>query len=363
MLAAGLLWLVGCMPPEAAFRETNTPRPRVTRPPASTMPASGGAETGWYRLYFTTPNETAALDNPSGGIPDRVIETMDAAQQSLDVAVYELDWKPLAEAMQRAQARGVRVRLVTDTETMGEETVQALQAAGIPVVDDRRDAIMHDKFAVIDGAAVWTGSMNFTRNDAYRNNNNFVYVRSVRLAQNYTREFEEMFVSREFGETSPADTPNPVVTIDGTRVENYFAPDDEVAGKILPVLRAAEHSIFFMAFAFTRADLANVLLERAADGVNVRGVFETRQIAAGATQAWDLLTLGGLAANVRQDGNRYNLHHKVFIIDEAIVITGSYNFSRNANERNDENVLIVHDPAVAASYLAEWERVWEEAGP
>ena len=171
-----------------------------------------------------------------------------------------------------------------------------------------------------------------------------------------------MFVGYDFGPASSANTPNPVLTIDGTRLENYFAPEDEVAGKILPVLQSAQRSILFMAFAFTRPDFADALLARAADGVNVRGVFETRQIAAGSDQAWNLLTVGGLAANVRQDGNPYNLHHKVFIIDELIVITGSFNFSRNADERNDENVLIIYNPAIAAAYLAEWERVWDQAG-
>jgi phosphatidylserine/phosphatidylglycerophosphate/cardiolipin synthase-like enzyme len=347
--------------PEAAFTATNTPRVGVTAAPPTSVPATGAAG-NWYEVDFTTPDDTARLDSPSGGVPDRVIATMDAARQSLDVVVYEFNWMPLAEAMIRAEERGVTVRLVTDTETMGEETVQALRAAGIPVVDDQREAIMHDKFVVMDGAAVWTGSMNFSRNDAYRNNNNFLLIRSAALAQNYTREFEEMFTGHEFGGASPADTPNPVVTVEGTRIENYFAPEDEVAGKILPVLQGARQSIFFMAYSFTRQDFAEALLARAADGVNVRGVFETRQIAAGGNQAWELLTVGGLAANVRQDGNPYNLHHKVFIVDEAVVVTGSFNFSRNADERNDENVVIVHNPAIAAAYLAEWQKVWDQAG-
>ena len=338
---------------------TGVPVTRTSRPPATEPVAVGG----WYELYFTTPNETAALSDPSGGLPDRIIETLNAAQQTIDVAVYEFDWQPLADALLAAGERGVTVRLVTDTDSMTEAPVLALAAAGIPVVEDDRAAIMHDKFVVLDGAAVWTGSMNFTRNDAYRNNNNLIHIRSTRLAQNYTAEFEEMFTGQAFGPTSPSDTPNPLVTIDGTRIENYFAPEDEVAGKILPVLQQARSSIFFMAFSFTRQDFSNALLERAADGVNVRGVFETRQIAAGANQAWELLTVGGLAANVRQDGNPYNLHHKVFIVDQAIVVTGSFNFSGNADERNDENVVIIHNPEIAAAYLAEWERVWEQAGP
>ena len=66
---------------------------------------------------------------------------------------------------------------------------------------------------------------------------------------------------------------------------------------------------------------------------------------------------------VRKDGNRYNLHHKVFIVDQATVVLGSYNFSRNAEENNDENVLIIHSPEIAAAYLAEWQTVWDAAQP
>ena len=55
------------------------------------------------------------------------------------------------------------------------------------------------------------------------------------------------------------------------------------------------------------------------------------------------------------------MHHKVFIIDGETVITGSYNFSRSAEERNDENTLIIHSPTVAAQFQAEFERVFEKA--
>ena len=65
---------------------------------------------------------------------------------------------------------------------------------------------------------------------------------------------------------------------------------------------------------------------------------------AGSTAAWKLREAG---LDVRLDGNPANMHHKVFIIDGHIVITGSYNFSRSAEERNDENTLIIHDPAIA----------------
>ncbi len=64
---------------------------------------------------------------------------------------------------------------------------------------------------------------------------------------------------------------------------------------------------------------------------------------------------------VRRDGNGSFLHHKVVIVDERIVITGSLNFSDNANDSNDENVIIVDNADIAALYLQEFERVWAMA--
>jgi phosphatidylserine/phosphatidylglycerophosphate/cardiolipin synthase-like enzyme len=334
-----------------ACQDGQTPLP----PTGDSTPSSN-----WYQLYFTDPDATSNLDNPTGGIPDRVAASFATAQKSIDLAMYEFDLSALSDALIAAAQRGVRVRLVTDTDSRGEQPIKDLSAAGIPVVDDQRSAIMHDKFAVIDGVIVWTGSMNFTENDAYKNNNNFMEITSSRLAQNYTAEFEEMFTQREFGPGPSAPTPNAAVTINGTAIENYFSPDDGVAAHILDALNSAKSSVYFMAFSFTRTDFADALVQRAASGVAVQGVFETRQIAAGGDAAWNVLTAAGL--DVRQDGNKYVLHSKVFVIDQQIVVMGSYNFSRNAEESNDENVLIIHNPEIAAAYYAEWQKVWEEAG-
>jgi phosphatidylserine/phosphatidylglycerophosphate/cardiolipin synthase-like enzyme len=330
-------------------------------PAATDTPIAPPASDSWYDLYFTDPAATADLDDPAGGIPDAIAASLAEAQNTIDVAVYEFDLRTLSEALAAAAQRGVSVRVVTDSDSLVEQTFLDLLAANIPVVDDQRSALMHDKFVVIDGATVWTGSMNFTRNDAYRNNNNFIQIRSTRLAENYAAEFEEMFTRREFGPTSTADTPRATLTINDTFVENYFAPDDGAALHIEDALKAARVSVHFMAFSFTRTDFADALIQRAQAGVTVQGVFEKRQIAAGGDAAWNALRGAGL--DVRQDGNPFNLHSKVFVIDQQVVVTGSYNFSRNAEENNDENVLIVYNPQIAAAYFAEWQKVWTEAEP
>ncbi|MCC6188106.1 MAG: DUF1669 domain-containing protein, partial [Anaerolineales bacterium] len=325
--------------------------------PTAAQAASADA---WYQIYFTTPELTAALEHPTGGLPEQLAQDFSAARQSIDVAMYTFDLLPLAEALAEAQARGVRVRLVTDTDSLGAEPILALQAAGIPVVGDERSGLMHHKFVVLDGASVWTGSMNFTANDAYRNDNVMIRINSTRLAQNYTHEFEELFIRQAFGPAGPADTPRTLLTVNGTRLANYFSPDDGVAAHLLDLLSGARRNLYFMAYSFTRVDFAEALLERARAGMDVRGVFETRQIAAGGDAAWNVLIGGGLAGLVRQDGNRYSLHSKVFIVDETAVVLGSYNFTRNAEQNNDENVLIIYNRAIAQTLLAEWQRVWAQ---
>lgn len=316
---------------------------------------SGGA--GWYQLYFT-PVE--AQDAAADRLDDVLASAILNAGRSVDLAAYDIGLQPIADALVMAAARGTRVRVVTETDNMDRDTVQQLLAAGISVVDDQSYGLMHHKFVVIDGATVFTGSWNLTFSGTERNNNNALRIDATRLAENYTAEFEEMFTRRLFGAQSVADTPNPHLRINDVDVENYFSPDDGVAEQILQELRAAQQSIYFMAFSFTREDFSQVLKEKAAAGVAVRGVYETQQIASGSDQSWNLLSAAGL--DVLQDGNRYKLHHKVFIVDGATVITGSYNFSRSAEERNDENVLIIHDPDLAFRYLQEFASRWLEAG-
>jgi len=141
----------------------------------------------------------------------------------------------------------------------------------------------------------------------------------------------------------------------------YFSPDDGVLHHILELVNGAQQSVYFMAYSFTSDELAQALLERAAAGIEVKGVFEADQYLSNIGTEFDPLSAAGL--DIRLDGNPDHMHHKVIIIDEQIVITGSYNFSANAEDRNDENLLVIHDPALAHLYLVEFQRVFALATP
>ena len=328
------------------------PTPQPTAPPAQ-----AGAE-GWYQVYFTSPRYPDRESDHQHGIDEHLVRLIAAAQRSVDVAAYELNLDSVADAMLAARERGVAVRLVTDTDNLEEEAVRRLEQGGVPVVDDRRGAIMHNKFVVIDGQLVWTGSWNPTVNCTYRNNNNAIAIESVALARNYEAEFAEMFEESRFGPRSPSRTPYPQVTIEGTRIESYFAPEDQVAGHLMNTVSQAQESIHFLAFSFTDSELAQLLIERAEAGLSVSGVVEKRGAESEYSQFGALRRAG---IDVLVDGNPYIMHHKVLIIDEAIVVTGSFNFSQSANEANDENVLIIHNPDVARLYLEEFQRMRQQA--
>lgn len=318
------------------------------------------------QIYFTQPRYPDREENHTGGLDLVLAGDIAQAQASVDVAAYELDLDTVAQALLDAHQRGVFVRLVTDSDNVDEQAVRQLVRAGVPVIEDERAAIMHNKFVVIDRSVVWTGSWNLTTNGAYRNDNNAVRILSHAVAENYETEFEEMFVEGLFGPSSPANTPHSTQRImnqDSSEMfvlETLFGPEDNVADRILQAVEDAQESIRFMAFSFTDDRLAEAMEEQARMGLVVQGVFEKRG-ADSEYSEYGRFSRARPPLDVLVDGNPYFMHHKVLILDDETVILGSFNFTKSANESNDENVLILHDPGFAARFRAEFERVYTQA--
>ena len=322
------------------------------------MQVGYGARGSFFEIYFTDPLNPAAYKRANG--PDvPLAQAIDQARISVDVAAYSLSLYSIQSALIRAHNRGVGVRMVMETDNMNDSAPQALIAAGIPIIGDKQKGLMHDKFIVIDRAEVWTGSMNFTKDGTYDDNNNLVRIRSERVAEDYTVEFEEMFKDDFFGPNAIAATPYPRVVVDGVPMEIYFSPDDHVASRIIELLRGARQSIYFMAYSFTADDFGMVLRQKDQQGLTIAGVMEQDQVKS--NQGGEFPYFQKNRMSVYLDGNPSLMHHKVFIIDKSIVITGSYNFSASAETTNDENVVIFFDPRIAAQYLAEYQRVEDQA--
>lgn len=339
--------------------------------PAAVLPAdvpaeatiaatSSGAETDAISVYFTDP-ESELASAGRGGPDEALAAAIDGAQTSVDMAMYNLSLPSIGDALLEAHRRGVSVRLVVDDATYEDEIPSRLREAGIPVVSDQREELMHNKFTILDGKEVWTGSLNLSTGGTYSDYNNLVRIRSTRLAQDYSAEFEEMFLDHQFGVDSPMNTRYPRLTLDGRTLEVYFLPEDDVEDRLLDLVGSAQESVDFLAYSFTLDYLADAMIDCEQAGVRVRGIMDAEQEASNQGGEYHRLSEAGL--DVRLDPFDGLLHHKVIIVDGQWVVFGSANFTRSGLFKNDENLIILNDPAVARAFENEFERLYSLSQP
>lgn len=359
VIASFLLAACGNVP---VIPSTETDTPSASTPGTDITPielqAGYGVRGPWFELYFTNPTSPLSPQG-TGGVDGPIVEAIDAARLSVDVAAYSLSLNSIRNALIRAHDRGATVRVVMESSNMDRSDPQLMIEAGIPIVGDNRDGLMHDKFIIIDKSEVWIGSMNFTDGGAYDDNNNLMRIHSTKVVEDYLTEFEEMFNDDMFGPDIVAQTPNPTVTIDGTRIDIFFSPDDGVLAALVPVLESAQESIYFLAYSFTSNQLGEIVRQKAEAEVTIAGVMDDEQVRSNQGTEFDPFRQAEL--DVRLDGIDGLLHHKVFIVDEEIVVLGSYNFSQNAEERNDENLMIIYNPVIAQQFMLEFQRVQAQA--
>jgi Phosphatidylserine/phosphatidylglycerophosphate/cardiolipin synthases and related enzymes len=344
--------------------ETFTPTAGISTgsSPVPGAPTAANASSDWWEVYFTDPVNVNNPANWQGSIEGRLIEKINAAQSSIHIASFEFDLTPVAEALIAAKKRGVDVRWVTDDESglaADEDPDRGqfakLQRAGIEVRSDDRSALMHNKFWIFDGNILWTGSTNITQSGIFKQDNNTIVIHSSELAAIYEREFQEMW-DGQFGPKSPSQLAQQSTVVNGTSIQVIFTSEDPaIEQAIIPVINSATKSIRFLAFSFTDFPMADAMMKRAKNGVNVAGVFEK---VGSDTDAAELKTLRCANIPVRRDGNSAFMHNKIVVVDERYVITGSLNFSTNAEESNDENVIIIDNPDIAKLYMQDFDRIW-----
>ncbi|HKG54763.1 MAG TPA: phospholipase D-like domain-containing protein [Anaerolineales bacterium] len=333
--------------------------------PVVDAPTAVNASADWWEVYFTDPINVKNPVEWQGSIEGRLIDKINAAQTSIHIASFEFDLTPVAQALIAAKQRGVDVRWVTDDESglgadedPGRGQFAMLQKAGIEVRSDNRSALMHNKFWIFDDKILWTGSTNITVSGVFKQNNNTIVIHSPELATMYEREFQEMWDGK-FGPKSPSQLNDQTIVLNGSQIAVVFTSEDPALEQaIIPIVNSAKKSIRFLAFSFTDYPLADAMSQRAKAGVDVAGVFEKVGSEADASE---LKTLMCRKVPVRQDGNPAFLHDKLIVVDERIVITGSLNFSTNAEKSNDENVIIIDNADIARLYMQEFERVWSLA--
>ncbi len=273
-------------------------------------------------------------------LPEKLFLILSGAEKSIECAFYDLNIEEIIKVLDE-KSKKTRVRLVMDDDNALNRNYVRVDGKGL----------MHNKFCVIDDVMVWTGSFNPTGN---QNDENMLVLFSKSISNVYSQEFEEMWAGKFKGGKRSKDN---VVILNNATYKIYFCPEDMCEEKALGELEGARKSIYFMTFSFTSKSVADRLLTKSYSGVDVKGVWEERRINMD-YEKYSYLVENGI--EIKEDDNKYIMHHKVFIIDNKTLITGSYNPTNNANKNNDENLIITDDPLVVQKYLEEFGRLYKE---
>jgi len=258
--------------------------------------------------------------------------------KTLDCAFFDLDWEKMIQRLEEKNAR-----IVIEKENKNEKH------ENLDVKYDTNRDFMHNKFCIFDGNTIFTGSMNPTEE---KNNNNIVIINSLSLANNYEEEFNELYENKKSEKVR-----YPVIQYNNKRIKNYFCPEDNCKNHVLEELNKAKKEITVMAFSFTDKDIADLLIRKNKEGVNIKGVVEKRRI----NMQYEMYKhLKENNVEIYADNNPAIMHHKVFVIDKNVVITGSMNPTKSGNEKNDENIIIIEDDQVALKFNEEFEKLITE---
>ena len=237
------------------------------------------------------------------------------------------------------------VRVLVDSDNIGSSAVLALQAAGIPVLDDDNDPDpMNNRFIVVDDARVLVSTGDFTDSAMASDDNLSLLLEDAAVATAYANEFDEMW----FGTFKEASAPSLVTDYlaEGTALRLLFGADDDPITDSLVGLRSyvqnAVESVHFLAFDLEGEiddgvpDLADDLKNRFDLGVAVRGVLDRAE-----HELREPYVQGGAAApqmdeagmDLRLHNHAARQHAKLAVIDQDILILGSADFGARRRHR------------------------------
>lgn len=237
---------------------------------------------------------------------------------------------------------------------LGDRCLLATHASREPL--DDREAIMHHKFFVVDSQLVWTGSTNVSDSGTGGYNANVsAVIESPTIAKWYLDEFESMYSDGRFHTTKRKAAPR-AVSLTAGDVEVLFSPQDSpIHTGVLPRLKGAQTSIDIAVFFLTDKFITEALIEAHQRGVVIRVILDATGASNGYTKH-ELLRAAGIPVKVESWGGK--MHMKAAVIDNRTVIVGSMNWTSSGERVNDENTLIIDDPALATQFNSFFASIW-----
>lgn len=290
------------------------------------------------------------------------------AQNSIQCAIQDFNQDNLTQVLYEQSNFGVEIQLIVDNNYIDRDFATQLENTSIEIIDDskrssRYDNLMHHKFCIIDDKDVIFGSANPTGFGLQRNENIVLKVNnSQELAQEFLSEFDLLF-NNTFGTNKDNydfyNTKYQLIKSDESigDFKVYFCPHQNCNTQTTQVLKSATQSIDFLTFVLTYDEIEEILKNKSQEGVEVRGLVESRLINARGSIITDELQY---LFDIKKEDAAPTMHHKTFIIDNESVIFGSLNPSQSGMLYNDESVIILNSSKIAQEFNKEFERLFAE---
>jgi hypothetical protein len=311
-----------------------------------------------FKLLLTDFTQKLKPDRKcSSNICKEILSNINQAQSSIDIAIYGYSSVPAIEqAIKNAQQRGVKIRLVHDMDSKGNNIYENTLNLAKLIQNTQSDRnskeasfIMHNKFYIFDNKTVITGSANLSHTDmSGYNSNAVVVINSEEAANIYRREFEQMYEGRFHSvKTSMNKTSN-----------IYFSPQDKtITNGVLPLIKGAKNYIYIPAFIVIENRIIEELISAKKRGIDVRIIADALNASARHSRVKDLRENG---VPVKIENYAGKMHSKTMIIDDKYLLLGSMNFSYSGENRNDENFIILANPEAAKFYKSFFLYLWDK---
>jgi phosphatidylserine/phosphatidylglycerophosphate/cardiolipin synthase-like enzyme len=337
------------------------------------------------------------LFSPSKDVKTTIVTSIEDAAETIDVAMYSFSDAGILKALKTAAKDGKQVRLILNKAMSAKEKAQGLEDAGVDV--RYVSNTMHHKFAIFDGphsddvdaaeSKLLTGSGNWSGSSHSKYDEDLlIFTNESKFVKAYQTEFNYLWEnSIEFGEEYIYDikkisyksskvrfTSHNMKAVKNSRGLNSFRAtvswEDGVAGKaIIKAINGAEDTIKIATAHFRRADIADALTAALERGVKVEIVTDQQEYHSRGTASDPTFldeTIAAKGAKVRYKiysrfwdyRTAFQMHAKYIIIDDETVITGSFNWSRNAETKVMENLVIISDSDIADAYVKNFGKIF-----
>lgn len=315
---------------------------------------------GSIRMYLTDLTTTLKPNNSCNTqVCHEVLNQINKSNSSIDIALYGWDDNPVIyNALVRAKARGVKIRIVYDTSSNSyyPKLSNFVKIANEKSTDSPK-ILMHNKFMIFDNSSIITGSMNFAKTGFSGFNSNCIFfINSKEIANMYEKEFNQMLQGKFHN--SKSQIPHNTVLLGDTKVTPLFSPKDKIiTNNVLPLIQNAKKYVYIPTFIITHEELANELINAKKRGVDVKLIIDATNVYSRKSKIKELRSAG---VPVKVENYAGKMHSKSIIIDDEYIVAGSMNFTNSGENKNDENVLIIENKTLARYYKGFFEYLWKK---